>query len=89
MAHTASARKRIRQSEKRNLRNKAYKSRMKTFIKKFEEALKSSDLQKAEMAFIDAQSIIAKTASKGVIHKNNAARRISRLAEKFNAVKSK
>ncbi|MCX8083328.1 MAG: 30S ribosomal protein S20 [Calditerrivibrio sp.] len=89
MAHTASARKRIKQSEKRNLRNRSYKSRMKTYTKKFLEALKSSDLQKVEAAFKEAQSVIDKTASKGVIHKNNAARRVSRLRQKLLALKSK
>lgn len=89
MAHTASARKRIRQSEKRSLRNKGYKSRMKTFIKKFNEIVKTSDLEKAEQFFVEAQSVIAKTASKGVIHKNNAARKISKLSEKLNSLKTK
>jgi small subunit ribosomal protein S20 len=89
MAHTASARKRIRQSEKRSLRNKGYKSKMKTFIKKFNEIVKTSDLEKAEQFFVEAQSVIAKTASKGVIHKNNAARKISRLSEKLNSLKTK
>lgn len=89
MAHTASAKKRIRQSEKRNLRNRAYKSKMKTFIKKFNDVLKTSDVEKAQLAFIDAQSVVAKTASKGVIHKNNAARRIAKMAEKLNSIKSK
>jgi len=89
MAHTASARKRIRQSEKRSLRNKGYKSKMKTFIKKFNEIVKTSDLEKAEQFFVEAQSVIAKTASKGVIHKNNAARKISKLSEKLNSLKTK
>ncbi|MCA1933620.1 MAG: 30S ribosomal protein S20 [Calditerrivibrio sp.] len=89
MAHTASAKKRIRQSEERNLRNRAYKSKMKTFTKKFNDVLNTSDVEKAQLAFIEAQSVIAKTASKGVIHKNNAARRIARMAEKLNAIKSK
>jgi len=48
MAHTASARKRIRQSEKRSLRNKGYKSKMKTFIKKFNEIVKTYRSGKAE-----------------------------------------
>lgn len=89
MAHTASARKRIRQTEKRNLRNRAYKSRMKTYMKKFLEAVKSGDAEKAEAAFKEAQSVITKTAAKGVIHKNNASRRISRLAQRLVAIKSK
>ncbi|MGB9731975.1 MULTISPECIES: 30S ribosomal protein S20 [Calditerrivibrio] len=89
MAHTASAKKRIRQTEKRNLRNRSYKSRMKTYIKKFLEVVKSGDLEKAESVFKEAQSVIAKTASKGVIHKNNAARRVSRLSEKLLTLKTK
>lgn len=88
MAHTLSALKRIRQSEKRKLRNKSYKSKMRTMVKKFNAAAESGDAQNAEKAFKEAVSTIASVGSKGVIHKNQVARRMSRLALKLNASKS-
>ncbi|TCK60479.1 30S ribosomal protein S20 [Seleniivibrio woodruffii] len=88
MAHTISALKRIRQSEKRNLRNKSYKSKMRTMVKKFTAAATTGDAQTAEAAFKTATSTIASIGSKGVIHKNQVARRQSRLAKKLNALKT-
>lgn len=88
MAHTLSAKKRIRQSEKRRLRNKSYKSKMKTLTKKFIAAVNSGDLSVAEECFKTVSREILKISSKGVIHKNQAARRISRLAKKLNSLKS-
>lgn len=88
MAHTLSALKRIRQSEKKKLRNKSYKSKMRTMIKKFGNAVESGDAQTSEKAFKDAVSTIASIGSKGVIHKNQVARRMSRLALKLNASKT-
>ncbi len=88
MAHTISALKRIRQSEKRNLRNKSYKSKMKTMVKKFAVATQTGDAQTAEAAFKSATATIASIGSKGVIHKNQVARRQSRLAKKLNALKT-
>ncbi|MBZ4643075.1 MAG: small subunit ribosomal protein [Deferribacteres bacterium] len=88
MAHTLSAKKRIRQSEKRRLRNKAYKSKMKTLTKKFIAAVNSGDLSVAEESFKTVSKEILKISSKGVIHKNQAARRVSRLAKKLNSLKS-
>lgn len=88
MAHTLSALKRIRQSEKRKLRNKSYKSKMKTMVKKFSTAVEAGDATASEAAFKDAVKTIAAVGSKGVIHKNQVARRMSRLALKLNASKS-
>ena len=88
MAHTLSALKRIRQSEKKKLRNKSYKSKMRTMVKKFGAATEAGDAQATEKAFKDAVSTIASIGSKGVIHKNQVARRMSRLALKLNATKS-
>jgi small subunit ribosomal protein S20 len=83
MAHSASAKKRIRQSEKARLRNKSYKSRMKTYIKKFLTSLEQENKEAAVEAYKMAAKIIDRTASKGVIHKNAAARRKSRLSKKL------
>lgn len=88
MAHTLSAKKRIRQSEKRRLRNKSYKSKIKTLTKKFIAAVNSGDLSVAEESFKTVSREILKISTKGVIHKNQAARRVSRLAKKLNSLKS-
>lgn len=88
MAHTISAQKRIRQSEARRLKNRSEKSRMKTFIKKYDKALASGDVQAAESALKEGISVIYRAANKNVIHKNQAARRASRMTQKFNALKA-
>lgn len=84
MANTASAEKRIRQSAKRRLRNRAVKSTMKTAIKKYIKALEAGDAAQTEALFRQAASAIDKAAIKGVIHKNQAARRKARLARRLN-----
>jgi small subunit ribosomal protein S20 len=84
MAHSVSAKKRIRQNEKAKLRNKSYKSRMKTYVKKFITSLTQDDHTLAMETYKDAVKIIDRTATKGVIHKNSAARRKSRLSKKLN-----
>lgn len=85
MANIKSAKKRIEIARINTLRNKMNKSRMKTAIKKFETVLDSGDLDKARQAYAEAVSIIDKTVSKGVIHKNKAARHKAALAIKLNA----
>ncbi len=86
MANIKSAKKRIKVIERRTLRNKMIKSKMKTVIKKFESALASGDKEAAAQALAKAVSEISKAASKGVIHKNTASRKISRLAQAFNKI---
>jgi len=88
VAHTLSANKRIRQSEKRTLRNKAYKSKMRTVVKKFYAAADSNDVEAAEKAYTEAIKVVGKIGQKGVIHKSQASRRVSRLTLKLNSVKS-
>ncbi len=83
MAHTLSALKRIRQSEKRRLVNKSNKSAMKTYIKKYMTAVESG-AENSEELLKQAVRVIYKTAKKGAIHKNQAARKVSRLTVKFN-----
>lgn len=82
MANTKSAQKRVRSDEKKRLRNQAYKSQIKTAIKKAETLIFSGEA--SEEAIREAASILDKAAVKGIIHKNNAARRKSRLAAKLN-----
>ena len=84
MADHASAKKRARQTEKRRLVNRAVMSTMKTSMKKVREAVEKKDFSNIDMLLRDAQSVIAKTRRKGVIHKNNMARRISRLTAFVN-----
>ena len=89
MAHTLSANKRIRQSEVRRAKNKSVKSKMKTTIKKYKSALAAGDVQTAEIALRKSISTIYSTAGKGIIHKNQAARRASRMTKKLNALRAK
>ena len=85
MANHKSAEKRARQSEERRLRNRARKSSMKTAIKKVEEAMTAKSVDTLPDLLRSAVSVIDKTASKGTIHSNNAARKISRLSRRVSA----
>jgi len=76
----------MRQNEKRRLRNRAVRSRMRTFTKKAKLAIESGDRELAEESVRQAISEIDRAAKKGVIHRNNAARRKSRLMKRFNAL---
>ncbi len=82
MANHKSAIKRIAQNEKRRLRNRIVKTRVKNAVKKVDAAAKTGGDAAAEL--IAAQSMIDKAAKKGVIHKRTAARKISRLASGIN-----
>ncbi len=82
-----SARKRIRQTEKRRLANKSNKSRMKTVIKKCNVALDTNDTN-IDAVLKETISTIAKTARKGAIHRKQASRKISRLTLRANALKA-
>ena len=86
MANTASARKRIRQTERRTVRNQARKSRMRTFVKKVETAISGGDKAAAAAALRAAQPEMQRAAGKGVIHKNTIARKISRLSARVKAI---
>lgn len=86
MANHKSAMKRAKQNEVRRVRNRSRKTRMKNVIKGVEEALTSKSAELAAERLKEAISVIDKTASKGVIHRNNAARQISRLTRKVNAI---
>ena len=80
MANNASARKRIRQTAKRTARNKARKSRVRSFVRKVEEAVASGDKAAAQEAFRAAQPEMQRAATKGVVHANTVARKLSRLS---------
>ncbi len=79
MANTPGAKKAIRKIERRTTVNTARRSRMRTFLRKFEEAVATGDAAKAEVAFIEAQSELMRAVSKGVVHKNTGSRKVSRL----------
>lgn len=81
-----SALKRARQAEKNRLRNKAVKTEVRTASKKVETAVDKKDKEEARKAFLEASEVISKAASKGIIHKNTASRKISRLARLANTV---
>lgn len=84
MAKSKTPAKRARRAEANRLRNKAQKSRLHTEIKKYEAALKSSDGDAARESLQQVTSLIDKSAGKGILHKNTAARRKSRLAKQIN-----
>lgn len=86
MANTASARKRIRQTAKRTLRNHARKTRMRTFIKKVEAACASGDKAAAAEALKQAQPEMQRAVGKGVAHLNTVSRKLSRLSARIKAM---
>ena len=86
MANTASARKRVRQNVKRTERNRARKSRVRTFLRKVEQALAGGDPAAAQAALRDAQPELQRAATKGVMHRNTVARKISRLSSRIKSL---
>ncbi len=84
MANILSAKKRIELTRKQTAQNKAIRSSYRTAIKRFEEALAANDIEKAQELLQVALSRIDRAASKGVIHRNQAARRKSRLTKRLN-----
>ena len=84
MANIKSAKKRILVIDKKTERNKAIKSKVKTYVKKVYAAIESGDKAAAAAALLEADSVISKAANKGVYHKNTAARKISRLNKAVN-----
>jgi len=89
VAHSLSAKKRIRQSIKRRARNRARKELIKDTTKAYVAALGTGDVAKAAEAFNAVSSRLDKVAAKNTIHKNTAARKRSRLAKRPNALKAK
>ena len=79
MANNPGAKKAARKIERRTEVNKARRSRVRTFLKKFDEALTAGDAGAAKVAFVTAQSELMRAVSKGVVHKNTGARKVSRL----------
>ncbi len=86
MANTKSAQKAARQTERRTAINKMRRSKMRTLVKKVEEALEAKDAIGAATALKAAEPIIARAAQKGIVHDNAASRRISRLTKRVQAL---
>ncbi len=88
MAHSLSAKKRVRQTARRNARNRSRKELLKQGLKGFNAALASSDVEKATESLQKVAQRLDRNASKGVMHKNAAARKRSRLTKRVNALKA-
>lgn len=86
MANTLQSKKRARQAEARQEVNKARRSRIRTFLRKVEEALASGDPKVADAALKAAQPELDRGVSKGILHKNTVARKMSRLAARVKAL---
>ncbi len=86
MAYHKSAKKRIRQTERRTAVNRARVSRVRTFVKKVELAIAGGDKKAAQEALKTAQPELMRGVSKGVIHRNTASRKMSRLSARVNAM---
>lgn len=86
MANTLQSKKRARQIERRTEVNKARRSRIRTFLRKVEEAIASGDQAAAQNAFLAAQPELDRGVTKGVLHKNTVARKKSRLAARIKSL---
>ena len=86
MANTPSAKKAVRKIARRTAINRDRKSQMRTYIRRVDEAIAAGDQSAAEAALKDAQPLIMRAANRGIVHKNAASRKISRLATKVKAL---
>ena len=86
MANTPSAKKSVRKIARRTAVNKSRRSRVRTFLRKVEEAILSGDKSAAEAALRSAQPEIDRAAQKGILHKNTASRKLSRLSARVKAI---
>ncbi|MDP7150537.1 MAG: 30S ribosomal protein S20 [Paracoccaceae bacterium] len=86
MANSPQAKKRARQNERRFAVNKARRSRIRTYLRKVEEAIAAGDQSVAQAALREAQPELMRGVTKGVLHKNTASRKMSRLAARVKAM---
>ena len=86
MPHHKSAEKRLRQTEKRTATNRSRLSRVRTFVKNVESAIETGDKNAAQSAFRLAEPELARATTKGVMHRNTVARKLSRLSACINAL---
>ena len=85
MANLSSSKKMVRKIERRTARNRDQKSKMRTFIRRVDEAIAGGDKAAAETALRAAQPLIARAGRKGLMHKKTASRKVSRLAKQISA----
>jgi small subunit ribosomal protein S20 len=86
MANTKSAKKAVRQIARRTAANKARRSRMRSSVRKVEEAIASGNKDAAQAALKEAEPVMARTAQKGLLHRRTASRKVSRLAKRVGAM---
>ena len=89
MANTKSAKKAVRQITRRTAVNRQRRSKMRTFIRKVEEAISAGDQAAAKTALAAAEPILMRAAQKGIVHKNTASRKVSRLSASVAALGKK
>ncbi|MGH6957553.1 MAG: 30S ribosomal protein S20 [Caulobacteraceae bacterium] len=88
MANNPGAKKAIRKIERRTEVNTARRSRVRTFVRKFDEAVEAGDADAAKTAFAAAQSELMRAVTKGVLHKNTGSRKVSRLAARLKRLQA-
>jgi small subunit ribosomal protein S20 len=86
MANTASAKKAARKIERRTEVNKVRRSRVRSYVRKVEEAIASGNKEAAQTALVAAQPELMRAATKGILHENTASRKVSRLARRVKAL---
>jgi small subunit ribosomal protein S20 len=86
MANTPSAKKAVRKIVRRTAVNRSRRSQMRTYVRKVEEAIASGDSEAAVAALRAAEPLVMRAAQKGIVHKNTAARKVSRLSRRVNAL---
>ena len=86
MANTSSAKKRVRRDTRRTEVNRARRGRIRTFVKRVETAIESNDKEAARAAFVAAEPEIMRGVTKGVLHRNTASRKVSRLATRIKSL---
>ena len=88
MANTTSAKKAARQTVRRTAVNKSRRTRLRSSVRKVEEAIASGNKEAASAALKKAEPVIARTAQKGVVHRKTASRKVSRLAKRVSAMET-
>ena len=88
MANTPSAKKAVRKIERRTAVNRSRRSQMRTYLRKVEEAIASGDQTAATAALQEAAPLLMRAAQKGIVHKNSASRKVSRLSKRVRLLAS-
>lgn len=89
MANTSSAKKAVRKIARRTAVNRSRRSQMRTYVRKVEEAIASGDAAVAQAALAAAEPLVMRAAQKGIVHKNTASRKVSRLTVRIKALAAK